>query len=144
MSVHHDLNFTILTDGIDTTKATAAWSVIEGACGIISACLPTLRPLLAKISTRFAMISGSSPTPRRSASKFTAPDIITIGGSFGGTTSVTAKKGSKILGGHPRHDMGEESDEYPLNERIHVKQTLDILESTVGSSDRPEPNVAVH
>jgi hypothetical protein len=124
---------TFLTLWLDTTKATATWSVIEAACGVISACLPALRPLLAKISTQFSSLSRSSQTPKRSGSIFLNPDIVTYGGSAG-TTSVTAKKPSRIRGTRTRNGRDDESDEYPLNERIHVKQTLDISESRTESS----------
>ena len=70
------------------------------------------------------------------------PGVVTIGGSGGGTTSVTAKKGNKSRGTRSGHDDGEESDEYPLNERIHVKQTLDISESRTGSASQSEHNTA--
>ncbi|KAK1976916.1 hypothetical protein LZ30DRAFT_804370 [Colletotrichum cereale] len=56
------------------TLATACtWCVVECACGVISACLPTLRPLMMKISTKF----GNVATNRG------ATELVTIGGSGG-------------------------------------------------------------
>lgn len=117
-----------LTVRLDTTKGMATWSVIEAACGIISACLPTLRPLLAKISSQFSSISRSSQTPKRSGSIFLNTNIFTFGGSSG-TTTVTAKESSRVRGNRLRNYGDNESDEYPLDENIHVKQTFDISES---------------
>ncbi|KAK1565900.1 uncharacterized protein LY79DRAFT_644668 [Colletotrichum navitas] len=56
------------------TLATACtWCVVECACGVISACLPTLRPLMMKVSSQF----GSFATNRG------ATELLTIGGSGG-------------------------------------------------------------
>ncbi|KAJ2904777.1 hypothetical protein MKZ38_007133 [Zalerion maritima] len=53
-------------DTADTTwtLATACtWCVVEAACGVISSCLPTLRPIMVKFSTQFGSIAGSKSHP---------------------------------------------------------------------------------
>ncbi|CCF44726.1 hypothetical protein CH063_00527 [Colletotrichum higginsianum] len=71
------------------TLATACtWCVVECACGVISACLPTLRPLMVKISTQFGSIATNrGPT-----------ELLTIGGTGG----KSADKGFQRLGTEDR------------------------------------------
>ncbi|KAH8704443.1 hypothetical protein GQ44DRAFT_743684 [Phaeosphaeriaceae sp. PMI808] len=60
-------------DPSDTTWILAqacTWCVVEVACGVISACLLTLRPLMVKISHRFGGLTNSKAT-----------ELVTIGGT---------------------------------------------------------------
>ncbi|TGZ82628.1 hypothetical protein EX30DRAFT_305028 [Ascodesmis nigricans] len=57
-----------------TLADSTTWSLIEGAAGIISACLPTLRPLLKKFTTLFPSSTAASSNP-------SAPNPPTIGSS---------------------------------------------------------------
>ncbi|KAK8234677.1 hypothetical protein HDK77DRAFT_429338 [Phyllosticta capitalensis] len=81
------------------TLATACtWCVVEVACGIISACLPTLRPLMRAISSQFGSSMGRSkatPSQSRSRSGF-GTELVTIGGT-GATRSKTGERHFKRL-----------------------------------------------
>ncbi|KAL0930969.1 uncharacterized protein CTRU02_213704 [Colletotrichum truncatum] len=84
------------------TLATACtWCVVECACGVISACLPTLRPLMVKVSSQFGSIatkynlSGGQSGGRATKMGSRGPtELITIGGTGG----KSADKGFKRLG----------------------------------------------
>ncbi|OHW93605.1 integral membrane protein [Colletotrichum incanum] len=87
------------------TLATACtWCVVECACGVISACLPTLRPLMVKISSQFGSIAtkynlsgGQSGGHSKPASRGTT-ELLTIGGTGG----KSADRGFKRLGTEDR------------------------------------------
>ncbi|KAK2018530.1 hypothetical protein LZ32DRAFT_679204 [Colletotrichum eremochloae] len=72
------------------TLATACtWCVVECACGVISACLPTLRPLMTRVSSQFGSIAtkynisaGQSGGDSKQASRG-GTELMTIGGSGG-------------------------------------------------------------
>ncbi|RSL72612.1 hypothetical protein CEP53_001026 [Fusarium sp. AF-6] len=71
-------------DPVDTTwtLATAcAWCVVEAACGTIAVCLPTLRPLMVKISAQFGSFTNSKGA--HSGRSAGATELITIGGTGG-------------------------------------------------------------
>lgn len=65
-----------------TLATPCTWCVVESACGVICACLPTLRPLAKKVSTKF----GSSEKSKSRTTRSRGPtELVTIGG--GGTNS---------------------------------------------------------
>ncbi|KAF5025650.1 hypothetical protein F66182_2256 [Fusarium sp. NRRL 66182] len=71
-------------DILDTTwtLATACtWCVVEVSCGTIALCLPTLRPLALKISSRFESLTNSKLSRNGRGSAPT--ELITIGGTGG-------------------------------------------------------------
>ncbi|CEI66993.1 hypothetical protein FVEN_g9773 [Fusarium venenatum] len=62
------------------TLATACtWCVVEAACGTIALCLPTLRPLMLKISSQFESASRSKKTAATRSNRPT--ELVTIGGT---------------------------------------------------------------
>ncbi|KAK2052452.1 hypothetical protein LY76DRAFT_491844, partial [Colletotrichum caudatum] len=71
------------------TLATACtWCVVECACGVISACLPTLRPLMMKVSSQFGSIAtkhnlSAGQSGGNSKVSRGATELMTIGGSGG-------------------------------------------------------------
>ncbi|KAH6973233.1 hypothetical protein EDB80DRAFT_596024 [Ilyonectria destructans] len=70
-------------DARDTTwtLATAgAWCVVEVACGVISGCLPTLRPLMFKLSRKFGSLTSSKTAQSSDHSQRPGPpEVVTIG-----------------------------------------------------------------
>ncbi|CCX29572.1 Similar to hypothetical protein CH063_00527 [Colletotrichum higginsianum]; acc. no. CCF44726 [Pyronema omphalodes CBS 100304] len=56
-----------------TLARACAWCLVECAAGIISACLPTLRPIVVMISSKFISTKDASDHPEQT--------IITVGGS---------------------------------------------------------------
>ncbi|KAI1073196.1 hypothetical protein LB507_010803 [Fusarium sp. FIESC RH6] len=71
-------------DPIDTTwtLATACtWCVVEVACGTIALCLPTLRPLMLMVSSKFESVGSRNATGK---SKIPT-ELVTIGGTGGKT-----------------------------------------------------------
>ncbi|KAG8164548.1 hypothetical protein KVR01_006466 [Diaporthe batatas] len=81
------------------TLATACtWCVVECACGVICACLPTLRPLARKVSSQF----GSTGNKSRSGSR--ANELVTIGG--GNTSHMNSRNMTKS----PFQKLGKDSE----------------------------------
>ncbi|ORY72149.1 uncharacterized protein BCR38DRAFT_383396 [Pseudomassariella vexata] len=73
------------------TLATACtWCVVEVACGVISACLPTLRPLMMKISTQFGSISRKTGLYSGARSGLQGSQAITELRTLGGGTGVAS------------------------------------------------------
>ncbi|RFN44925.1 hypothetical protein FIE12Z_10820 [Fusarium flagelliforme] len=73
-------------DPVDTTwtLATACtWCVVEVACGTIALCLPTLRPLMLMVSSKFESIGSRNETGKGKI----PTELVTIGGT-GGKTGV--------------------------------------------------------
>jgi hypothetical protein len=71
-----------MADTTGTLAVACTWCVIEIAAGIISACLPTLRPLMVLVSSQF----GSTLTPSggngtTGAGRSGNSDLIAIGGT---------------------------------------------------------------
>ncbi|TDZ18583.1 Satratoxin biosynthesis SC1 cluster protein 4 [Colletotrichum sidae] len=90
-----------LTDTTWTLATACTWCVVECACGVISACLPTLRPLMVKVSSQFGSIatkynlSGGQSGGRATKQGSRNPtELITIGGTGG----KSADRGFKRLG----------------------------------------------
>ncbi|KAG5772141.1 hypothetical protein H9Q72_001547 [Fusarium xylarioides] len=72
-------------DPIDTTwtLATACtWCVVEVACGTIALCLPTLRPLMLMISSKFESVTSRKDAVVRTGMQ---TELVTIGGTGGKT-----------------------------------------------------------
>ncbi|GJC80683.1 satratoxin biosynthesis SC1 cluster protein 4 [Colletotrichum liriopes] len=129
------------------TLATACtWCVVECACGVISACLPTLRPLMMKISSQFGSIAtkynlsgGQSGGHSKPASRGTT-ELLTIGGSggksadrgfkrlgtedrkYGITTNISTRAGEATQAG-PGSDSG---DDNPLKGGIRIKVDQEV------------------
>nr|XP_036578222.1 uncharacterized protein CTRU02_11723 [Colletotrichum truncatum]KAF6785423.1 integral membrane protein [Colletotrichum truncatum] len=92
--------YSVLTS-LGTLATACTWCVVECACGVISACLPTLRPLMVKVSSQFGSIatkynlSGGQSGGRATKMGSRGPtELITIGGTGG----KSADKGFKRLG----------------------------------------------
>ncbi|KAK1674509.1 hypothetical protein BDP55DRAFT_176661 [Colletotrichum godetiae] len=89
-----------LTDTTWTLATACTWCVVECACGVISACLPTLRPLMVKVSSQFGSIatkynlSGGQSGGRSKAGSRGPTELMTIGGTGG----KSADRGFKRLG----------------------------------------------
>ncbi|KAF4541563.1 Integral membrane protein [Lasiodiplodia theobromae] len=87
---------------LDTTwtLATACtWCVVEVATGIISACLPTLRPLMRMVSSQFGSSRGRSGKDGNTYSNHPSrgnTELVTIGGT-GGKRSQTGERHFKRL-----------------------------------------------
>lgn len=101
----------ILTKIAVTLATACTWCVVECACGVICACLPTLRPLAKKVSSQFGSTQNKSRTTK-SGSR--ATELVTIGGgnshmnSRAMTKSPFQKLGSKDGGGEYGMYPGEE------------------------------------
>ncbi|KAI9726853.1 MAG: hypothetical protein M1834_001485 [Cirrosporium novae-zelandiae] len=127
------------------TLATACtWCVIETATGVISACLPTLRPLMRVVSSKFASTgrSTAAKTPtlstelelksgkmnsqgsRLNTRPFQRLDDTSLQPTYGGTASNEAHAGEA-----ERESVS--GDEIPLN-RIRVRREVDWNESAKG------------
>ncbi|KAK7957754.1 hypothetical protein PG996_010799 [Apiospora saccharicola] len=99
---------TIMRWQIEDTTWTLAeactWCVVESACGVISACLPTLRPVMMKISSQWGSLNSS----RRNGTKTTGLGKSGLGlrsksgfgtETIGGTTSSSTAAGGGIRSG---------------------------------------------
>lgn len=101
----------VLTKTTVTLATACTWCVVECACGVICACLPTLRPLAKKVSSQFGSTQNKSRTTK-SGSR--ATELVTIGGgnshmnSRAMTKSPFQKLGSKDGGGEYNMYPGEE------------------------------------
>ncbi|KAF5229494.1 hypothetical protein FAUST_10388 [Fusarium austroamericanum] len=110
------------------TLATACtWCVVEAACGTIALCLPTLRPLMLRVSSKFESASRSRKTAATRSNRPT--ELVTIGGTgktdtrqFHRIEDDRASNESQLeLGtGHgslPHYNMSERGsgDELPLH-----------------------------
>lgn len=66
-----------------TLATPCTWCVVETACGVICACLPTLRPLAKRMSNKFSNSSGR--TGKSATGQSRGPtELVTIGGGGGG------------------------------------------------------------
>ncbi|KAF4992794.1 hypothetical protein FGRMN_6896 [Fusarium graminum] len=70
-----------VTDATWTLASSSAWCVIEVACGTIALCLPTLRPIILLVSSKFESLSASRKPPTDRSNVPT--ELITIGGTGG-------------------------------------------------------------
>ncbi|KAI5801347.1 hypothetical protein EDC01DRAFT_517102 [Geopyxis carbonaria] len=123
-------------DPMDTswTLATACtWCVVECAVGIVSACLPTLRPLITPFTSA---LNSAGPAPPS-----TGRDIVTIGGSelkggsrkFSRLAEMRALRGTKdehcvTVEADDADSVDREArggDEVPLN-AIRVREEVDL------------------
>ncbi|KAL1615515.1 hypothetical protein SLS56_011784 [Neofusicoccum ribis] len=84
-----------LTDTTWTLATACTWCVVEVASGIISACLPTLRPLMKMVSSQFGSSRGrSGKGTTGNLSRNT--ELVTIGGT-GAKRSQTGERHFKRL-----------------------------------------------
>jgi hypothetical protein len=71
-----------MADTTGTLAVACTWCVIEIAAGIISACLPTLRPLMVLVSSQFAStLTPSGGNGTTGAGRSGNSDLIAIGGT---------------------------------------------------------------
>lgn len=73
-----------MTDTTGTLATACTWCVVEVASGIISACLPTLRPLMLIVSSQFSSTrnrSGKGASTTGGAGRSHKTDLVTIGGT---------------------------------------------------------------
>ncbi|KAK8043153.1 hypothetical protein PG994_013636 [Apiospora phragmitis] len=157
---------TIMQFQIEDTTWTLAeactWCVVESACGVISACLPTLRPVMMKISSQWGSLNSS----RRNGTQTTGKDgksssgmgskggfgVATIGGT-GASASASGSKGgagggSGLRSGPRSHgfskmdsdDDGHSLDELPLQKNaggIQVQSDFSVhTERTAADAER--------
>ncbi|KAF5698094.1 integral membrane protein [Fusarium mundagurra] len=116
---------------IDTTwtLATACtWCVVEVACGTIALCLPTLRPLMVMISSKFESIASRKDAAARTSMP---TELVTIGGT-GGKTGHFHRINDKYEPNSSQHRLatshgsippvdpsdGGSADELPLDGRV--------------------------
>lgn len=95
----------------DTLATPCTWCVVECACGVICACLPTLRPLAKMVTSRFASLS-------RSRNKTTS-----AGGSRGPTELVT-------IGGTDKHPTRTKSPFARLDDKMGKESTDDLSKNS--------------
>ncbi|KAH7118463.1 hypothetical protein EDB81DRAFT_701539 [Dactylonectria macrodidyma] len=107
------------------TLATACtWCVVEVACGVISGCLPTLRPLMGKISSQFGSMTNSKAAQGSGNSRAWRPtELITIGGTGG------SKSGDRYF-----QRLGNEEDKYH-NHRATTRS--ESVSKQIGHSSDP-------
>ncbi|KAK8119736.1 uncharacterized protein PG998_004362 [Apiospora kogelbergensis] len=142
----------------DTTWTLAeacTWCVVESACGVISACLPTLRPVMMKISSQWGSLNSS----RRGGTRTTglsggksrgfgsdSAGLVTIGGGTGASATASGRRPGPRS--HAFSKMDESAadnhslDEYPLqspsppngkNDGIQVQSGFAVQHSSSGS-----------
>ena len=74
-----------MTDTTGTLATACTWCVVEVASGIISACLPTLRPLMLIVSSQFSSTRNRSgkgaSTTGGAGGRSHKTDLVTIGGT---------------------------------------------------------------
>lgn len=93
------------THKIAVTLATACtWCVVECACGVICACLPTLRPLAKKVSSQFGSTQNKSRTTK-SGSR--ATELVTIGGG-------NSHMNSRAMTKSPFQKLGSKDGDYNM------------------------------
>ncbi|KAH8661746.1 hypothetical protein BGZ61DRAFT_463569 [Ilyonectria robusta] len=107
------------------TLATACtWCVVEVACGVISGCLPTLRPLMGKISSQFGSMTNSKAGQGSGNSRAWRPtELITIGGTGG------SKSGDRYF-----QRLGTEEDKYRTRKAITRSESVS---KQIGHSSDP-------
>lgn len=87
------------------TLATACtWCVVECACGVICACLPTLRPLAKKVSSQFGSTGNKSRTTKTGSR---ATELVTIGGG-------NSHMNSRAMTKSPFQKLGSKDGEYGM------------------------------
>ncbi|KAF2845690.1 hypothetical protein T440DRAFT_472469 [Plenodomus tracheiphilus IPT5] len=70
-----------IADTTGTLAEACTWCVVEVACGIISACLPTLRPLMLLVSSQFSSTQNRSGKRSTTGGRSHNTELITIGGT---------------------------------------------------------------
>ncbi|KAJ4005457.1 hypothetical protein NW766_011005 [Fusarium irregulare] len=100
---------------IGTLATACTWCVVEVACGTIALCLPTLRPLMLMVSSKFESVGSRNATGK---SKIPT-ELVTIGGTGGKTGAFqrindeyepnSSQKGLAMRGESAPH--GDQSDQ---------------------------------
>ncbi|USP77996.1 hypothetical protein yc1106_05270 [Curvularia clavata] len=70
-----------VADTTGTLATACTWCVVEVASGIISACLPTLRPLMLLISSQFSSTRNRSENELVTGGRSSKTQLVTIGGT---------------------------------------------------------------
>ncbi|KAG9189276.1 hypothetical protein G6011_06144 [Alternaria panax] len=70
-----------MADTTGTLATACTWCVVEVASGIISACLPTLRPLMLLVSSQFSSTRNRSGKGSATGGRSHNTELITIGGT---------------------------------------------------------------
>ena len=70
-----------VADTTGTLATACTWCVVEVASGIISACLPTLRPLMLLISSQFSSTRNRSGEELATGGRSSKTQLVTIGGT---------------------------------------------------------------
>lgn len=97
---------------VGTLATPCTWCVVESACGVICACLPTLRPLAKRISSKF---SNSTQKSKSNTQSRGATELMTIGGT-------TAQTQSRSMTKSPFQRLDDESHVgYETKEAVHAR-----------------------
>lgn len=100
-----------LTKNAVTLATACTWCVVECACGVICACLPTLRPLAKKVSSQFGSTGNKSRGTGKTGSR--ATELVTIGG--GNNSHMNSRNMTKS----PFQKLGKDSEfMYPGEEDL--------------------------
>jgi hypothetical protein len=70
-----------MADTTGTLATACTWCVVEVASGIISACLPTLRPLMLLVSSQFSSTQNRSGKGSATGGRSHKTELVTIGGT---------------------------------------------------------------
>ncbi|KAL4944958.1 hypothetical protein BDV06DRAFT_219765 [Aspergillus oleicola] len=126
------------TNTSGTIGSSCTWSVIECAIGIVSACMPTLRPLVMMVSSKFASRDGSRRTQTTGNSKGTNKGTGAGGSRQGRQISPAFRPTDEILANNDVHTDVSQSglddpygDEIPLHS-IRVRKDVTWEESGSG------------
>jgi hypothetical protein len=108
-----------IADTTGTLATACTWCVVEVASGIISACLPTLRPLMLLVSSQFGSTLNRSKKDSANERRSTNTELITIGGT-----------GSKR-----NQDFKRLKDDYEIHGDFITTHTHGAHDDTSSSSD---------
>jgi hypothetical protein len=70
-----------MADTTGTLATACTWCVVEVATGIISACLPTMRPLMLLVSSQFSSTRNRSGQGSATGGRSHKTELVTIGGT---------------------------------------------------------------
>lgn len=139
----------LLNHHLGTLATPCTWCVVESACGVICACLPTLRPLAKKVSTKF----GSSEKSKSRTTRSHGPtELVTIGGGTNSHLNSRAMTkspfqrldeaadgaadhdGATLHGGHGSHGLSSTAG----SKKTTVTTTMTTDYASSGESDDVE------
>lgn len=138
----------------DTLAPACTWCVVETACGTISGCLPTLRPIMVKASRKFGSVPSASGSTKKSSRNSRGPtELVTFGGTSGikATTSKANGQFARLQdenkyglstpttrSENQAEDIVSSDDEHPLNKdaiHVQVQHEIDVVSTTASVSN---------